>query len=53
MPGPRKTFRKTDLIRAIKAALAAGATLARVEIDTDGRIIMILAGPPAAGEPAE
>jgi hypothetical protein len=35
-------FRKTDLVRAIKAAKEAGATLARVEIETDGRIVLIV-----------
>lgn len=36
------TFRKNDLVRAIKAAREAGATLARVEIETNGRIVMVI-----------
>jgi hypothetical protein len=44
-------FRKTDLVRAIKAAREAGATLARVEIETDGRIVMVLGLDAATGAP--
>lgn len=45
-PGNRKPskFRKTDVVRAIKAAYAAGATLTRIEIDPNGRIVMIVSG---------
>jgi len=35
-------WKKSDLTRAIHAARAAGATLQRIEIDPNGRIIMIL-----------
>jgi hypothetical protein len=35
------TFRQRDVTRAIKAAVAAGLDIARVEIDTEGRISII------------
>jgi hypothetical protein len=40
------TFRQSDLTRALKAALAAGIGVARVEIDPNGKIAVI------AGEPS-
>jgi hypothetical protein len=42
MPQKPCTFRKNDLVRALKAAQEAGMSLARVEIETDGRIVMIV-----------
>jgi len=42
------TFKKCDLTRAIRAAQECGATLTRVEIDTCGRIVMIMVGENAA-----
>ena len=36
-----QTFRKTDLVRALKAALTAGVPDPRVEIDRDGTIMII------------
>jgi hypothetical protein len=38
-------FRQTDLTRALKGARAAGVEIARVEIDNDGRIIVVAALP--------
>jgi hypothetical protein len=35
------TFRLTDLTRALKGARAAGVEVARFEIDTDGRIVVV------------
>jgi hypothetical protein len=35
-------FRKNDLVRALKAAQEAGMSLARIEIETDGRIVMVV-----------
>jgi hypothetical protein len=35
------TFRKADLRRAVEAVAAAGVHIARVEIDRDGRIVII------------
>ena len=37
------TFRQRDVSAAIKAATAAGATVLRVELDKDGRIVLVLA----------
>jgi hypothetical protein len=34
-------FRQQDLTRAIKAVVAAGVGIARVEIDTVGKIVII------------
>ncbi len=34
-------FRKTDVVRAVAAAKAAGLDIARVEIDKDGRIVVV------------
>jgi hypothetical protein len=44
MPRGPTTFRQRDLAAALKAAAAAGAKVARVEVGKDGRIILILAG---------
>jgi hypothetical protein len=40
--GPQ-TFRQRDIAAAIKAVIAAGREVARVEVGKDGRIIVILA----------
>ena len=36
------TFKETDLTRALRAARKAGAEVERVEIDRDGRIVLVL-----------
>jgi hypothetical protein len=48
--GPRapSTFRQQDVTRAIKAALAAGVNIARIEIDKSGKIIIITTDAPNA-----
>jgi hypothetical protein len=43
-------FKKTDVTRATKAVLAAGIEIARVEIERDGRIIVV---PGKPQEPTE
>lgn len=43
----RCTFRQSDATKASKAAVAAGVEVARVEIDRDGKIIVV------AGKPQE
>jgi hypothetical protein len=35
-------FRQTDVARAIKGAVAAGLTVQRVEVDKDGKIIVVV-----------
>lgn len=35
------TFKGTDVTRAIRATMAAGIAVARVEIDKDGKIVII------------
>ena len=35
------TFKKADVARAVKAVRAAGIDIARVEIDKDGRIVVV------------
>jgi len=33
-------FRQADIARAVKGAKAAGVSVAKIEIDTDGRIVI-------------
>jgi hypothetical protein len=40
MAGKRATFTQADLTRAVKAMRAAGLDVARVEIGTDGKIVL-------------
>jgi hypothetical protein len=42
------SFRQTDLTRALKGARSAGIEIARIEIDKDGRIIVITGKPTEA-----
>jgi len=42
--GPCK-FRQSDLAKEIKAARAAGLEVARIEMDKDGRPVLVI-GPP-------
>lgn len=39
------TFKQSDLTRALKAARDAGVTIARVEIDKAGKIVVIAGTP--------
>lgn len=43
----KAAFRASDITRAIKAAKAAGMAVGRVEIDRDGKIVIV------EGEPAK
>jgi hypothetical protein len=43
--GPSK-FRQRDLMRALKGAKAAGIEVGRIEIDPDGKIVVITASHP-------
>jgi hypothetical protein len=38
----RQTFRRSELTRAIKAALAAGVDVARAEIEPSGKIVIVI-----------
>ena len=40
-----KSFRQRDMTRAIKAARLAGLNVERVEVDKDGKIIIVSAKP--------
>jgi hypothetical protein len=55
MPKGRQTFRRNDLTRAIKAALAAGVGVTRAEIDSStGKIVLVLGKSDASsGNPNE
>jgi len=37
-------FRKADLRRAVEAVAAAGQVVARVEVDPNGKIVIVTAG---------
>ena len=37
------TFRQQDVTRAIRAAIAAGVDIARIEVDKNGRIVIVTA----------
>ncbi len=46
------TFRQSDLTRAVKAVRAAGENVARVEVDSTGKIVIIVGkGEPATSSP--
>jgi hypothetical protein len=38
-------FRKQDVTKAVKAVTAAGVAVARVEIDKDGKIVVVTGKP--------
>jgi hypothetical protein len=40
------TFRQGDVTRAIRAVTAAGQAVLRVEVDRNGKIIIVTAGEP-------
>lgn len=45
------TFKQGDVTRMVKGVVAAGVDVMRVEVDTDGRIV-VFAGNPQIGAPA-
>jgi hypothetical protein len=47
------TFRQSDLIRAVKAALACGLHVVRTEIGRDGRIVLVHAADEQEAEPVD
>jgi hypothetical protein len=48
-----QTFRKTDVVRALRAAQTAGIPSPRIEIDRHGTIAIIPGAPPEANLSAE
>jgi hypothetical protein len=44
MPKGPLTFKQTDLLRAIRTSQKAGLSIARVEIDRDGKIVVVVGG---------
>jgi hypothetical protein len=40
-----QSFRQTDVARAIKATVSAGLSVRRVEIDRDGKIVVVIGAP--------
>jgi hypothetical protein len=46
--GPH-TFRQRDLTRAVRAVLAAGTPVAKVEVDKAGKIVVIVGEPDKTG----
>ena len=41
------TFRQQDATRAARAAIAAGLKVQRIEIDKDGKIVVVIGGAPS------
>jgi len=41
MPKGLQIFKQTDLLRAIRTSQKAGLSIARVEIDRDGKIVVV------------
>jgi hypothetical protein len=37
----RAAFRQTDVCRAVKGATAAGVSIARIEVDANGKIVIV------------
>jgi hypothetical protein len=50
MPRARCTFRERDLRLAVQTAKAAGLQIGRVEIDRDGKIVVVAGKPPASDD---
>jgi hypothetical protein len=46
-------FKQIDVTRALKGAKAAGMDVAKVEIDKDGRIVVIIGEPDARNDAKE
>ena len=55
MSRARQTFRQRDVTKALKATVKAGVAVGRVEIDKEGKIIIVTARPEdaAGGEKSE
>jgi hypothetical protein len=46
------TFKQIDATRAVRAVIAAGREVARMEIDADGKIIVVTGKATSTNEPA-
>jgi hypothetical protein len=44
------TFRQRDLTAAVKAVVAAGLSVARAEVDKDGKIVVVTGNPQEAAD---
>jgi hypothetical protein len=53
MPRTPSTFRQQDVTRAVKAVAAAGVDIARVEIDSTGKIVIVTGKPLDATAPQD
>jgi hypothetical protein len=53
MPRGPSTFRQKDVTRALRAAAAAGIEVRRVEIDKDGKIVVVTCKPKEEIQDAE
>lgn len=53
MARAQSAFRQVDLTRALKCAKAAGLAVARVELDRDGKIVIVTAPRGAAPAPSD
>lgn len=45
MPRGPSSFKQSDIVRAVRGVKAAGVEVAKVEIDKDGKIIVIIGKP--------
>ena len=46
MPRGPLTFRQQDVTRALRATVAAGIEVRRIEIDKNGKIVVVAGSPP-------
>jgi hypothetical protein len=53
MPRHPSTFRQRDMTRAVRAVVAAGVGVKRVEVDKSGKIVVITGDDPTADRPNE
>jgi len=47
-----QSFKRRDVIRAVEAVKAAGISIARVEVDKDGKIVVVV-GKPLSTDPLD
>jgi hypothetical protein len=48
MPRQPRTFRQSDIAKAVKGAEAAGLNVIRVEVGKDGKIVVVAGNPEIA-----